>query len=54
MHSPFELGSALHVFTVGFGHFAQYVKDILIGRADILIGRADILIGRAGDILIGR
>ena len=49
----FELGSTLHVFTIGFGHLIQYVKDILIGRADILIGRADILIGRA-DILIGR
>ena len=49
----FELGSSLHVFTVGFGHFVQWAQDVLIGRLDVLIGRADVLIGRA-DILIGR
>jgi len=41
----FELGSALHVFTVGFGHFAASIQDNLAGLLDNLAGLLDNLVG---------
>jgi len=41
----FELGSALHVFTVGFGHFGGWIQDTLAGALDTLAGALDTLAG---------